>query len=60
MPKVGGKRWGVREKPAPDLKAVWVLFIFRAARSIEGFKQQVTASDVALGRSLGLLGRGGT
>lgn len=51
---------GVREKPAPDLKAVWVLFIFRAARSIEGFKQQVTASDVALGRSLGLLGRGGT
>lgn len=33
----------------------WI-FIFRAVRSIEDFKQQVTISAVALGRSLLLLG----
>lgn len=35
----------------------WI-FIFRAVGSIEDFKQQVTTSAVALGRSLLLLGGG--
>lgn len=48
------------ERGQDQISGVWVLFIFRAVGSIEVFKQQVTASDVALGGSLGLLGGGGT
>lgn len=39
----------------PALEGGWI-FIFRAVGGIEGFKQQVTVSDVALGRPPSLLG----
>lgn len=40
-----------------DHEGVWVLLILRTVGSSEGFKQQVMIPDVALGRSLHLLGR---
>lgn len=50
-----GQEMVLGREAGADLEGGWI-FVLRAVRSIEGFKQQVTTSAVALGRSLLLLG----